>query len=219
MRSKMVTCWYTSSMETMAFGDLDVRFDDRVIRPRPWTLAQSLWAATIADELPDGPLLELCAGVGHIGLHLASVVGRDLVQVDADAVACEHARFNAGTAGLAARVDVRHGAIDEVLGAEERFALILADPPWVPSGDTARYPDDPIRAIDGGPDGLDLARTCLDVMDRHLRTEGAGVLQLGTEDQAARLRTYLESEAELELRLVEVRSIAGANGVLIRLSR
>lgn len=206
-------------MEMMVFGDLSVRFDDRVLRPRPWTLAQSLWAATLAGESPHGPLLELCAGVGHIGLHLASLVGRDLVQVDADAVACEHARFNAGTAGLAVRVDVRHGAIDEAVGAEERFALVLADPPWVPSDDTTRYPDDPVTAIDGGPDGLDLARTCLEVMDRHLCTGGAGVLQLGTEKQAARLRTYLKSQAAPGLRLVEVRSIAGANGVLARLSK
>lgn len=206
-------------METMAFGALTVRFDSRVLRPRPWTLEQSLWAATLASALPNGPILELCAGVGHIGLHLASLVQRDLTQVDADAIACEHARFNAQKANLPIHIDVRHGLISRAIGPAERFALILADPPWVPSADTGRYPNDPLSAIDGGFDGLDLARTCLHVMDRHLIDGGAGVLQLGTHQQAEKLATSLAAQPHLKLRFIAIRSIPGANGVLTHLSR
>ncbi|MEX2533457.1 MAG: methyltransferase [Nitriliruptoraceae bacterium] len=203
----------------MTFGDLTVRFDQRVLRPRPWTLAQSLWAAALAQHLPKGPILELCAGVGHIGLHLASLVRRDLTQIDADAIACEHARLNAATANLDVQVDVRHGLIDQVVQPQEQFTLILADPPWVATADTGNYPFDPLSAIDGGYDGLDLARTCLQVMDRHLCQGGAGVLQLGTTEQAAQVETYLATQTQLKLRLVAVRAIPGANGVLTHLTR
>jgi methylase of polypeptide subunit release factors len=204
-------------METMRFGQLVVRFDERVLRPRPWTLAQTLWAADLSDDLPAGRILELCAGVGHMGLALASLVTRELVLVDADAAACDHAAFNAATADLAVPVEVRHGQVDAMIGPDERFALILADPPWVPSHDTARYPDDPVFAIDGGPDGLDVARTCVDVIGRHLHVGGAAVLQLGTEHQAARIEGYLDAHPSLGLRIEETRTMAGANGVLVQL--
>lgn len=208
-----------SAMQTMGFGHLTVRYDDRVLRPRPWTLAQSLWATELADDLPPGPALELCAGVGHIGLVVAALVQRDLVLVDADAHACDHARFNAAAAGLSTAVDVRHGRMDEVLGIDERFPLIVADPPWVPTRDVPRYPDDPRWAIDGGEDGLDLARTCLEVTSRHLADGGAAIVQLGTPAQAATLADELEERSDLRLRIDEVRTVADANGVLARLSR
>ncbi|MBS3941506.1 MAG: class I SAM-dependent methyltransferase [Actinobacteria bacterium] len=206
-------------MQTMGFGHLTVRFDDRVLRPRPWTLAQSLWAAELADGLGPGPILELCAGVGHIGLALAALVGRELVLVDADANACDHARFNAAAAGLRTEVDVRHGRMDTVLGLDERFPLVVADPPWVPTSDVARYPEDPRWAIDGGEDGLDLARTCLEVTGRHLGPGGAGVIQLGTPTQATLLADHLHRRPGIGLRIDEIRTVDGANGVLARVSR
>jgi methylase of polypeptide subunit release factors len=149
----------------MTFGPLEIRFDDRVLRPRAWTLEQTRWAAELSDDVPDGgAVAELCAGVGHIGLALAAAVPRDLVLVDADPRACELARANAGAAGLTDRVDVRTAEMDAALRPEERFALMLADPPWVRSDGTDEFPDDPVGAIDGGDDGLDLARTCLRVI-------------------------------------------------------
>ncbi|MEX2503408.1 MAG: methyltransferase [Egicoccus sp.] len=203
----------------MGFGHLTVRFDDHVLRPRPWTLVQSLWAAELADDLPPGPVLELCAGVGHIGLALAALVRRDLVLVDADANACDHARFNAAAAGLSTAVDVRHGAMDAVLGLDERFPMVVADPPWVPTADVVRYPDDPRWAIDGGDDGLDLARTCLEVTGRHLADGGLGVLQVGTQAQAAILADHLDGRPEIGVQIDEVRTVEDANGVLARVSR
>jgi methylase of polypeptide subunit release factors len=206
-------------METMPFGPLTVRFDARVLRPRPWTLAQSRWGAELLNHGPPGPVLELCAGVGHIGLALAAECDRDLVLVDADRRACEHARWNAEQAGLAARVTVRHGPMQDVLAPSERFALVLADPPWVPSAEVARFPADPRRAIDGGPDGLDLARLCVAIIARHLAEDGASVLQLGDATQAEVVRRELRSHDELDLRVVEVRPVPGGEGVLLHLSR
>jgi methylase of polypeptide subunit release factors len=199
----------------MTFGPLRIRFDDRVLRPRPWTLAQSQWAAELGDALPDGPVLELCAGVGHIGLALATALPRHTVLVDADPHACELARANAGAAGLSDRVEVRVGAVDEAVKPEERFALILADPPWVRSDGTEAFPEDPLRAIDGGDDGLDVARTCVRVIGAHLAGGGAAVLQLGEQTQAVSLA---ELAQRVGLRVVEVRD-PEANGVLVLLER
>lgn len=203
--------------EALTFGTLEIRFDDRVLRPRPWTLAQSQWAAELSARVPDGPVAELCAGVGHIGLALAALVGRDLVLVDADAHACELARLNAAAAGLPQHVAVRHGAVDAVLAAQERFPLILADPPWVRSDGTDEFPEDPLTAIDGGNDGLDVARTCVSVIGRHLAPGGAAIVQLGDTTQATALADHLGQRPRLGLRVVEVRT-PRANGVLVLLA-
>lgn len=204
--------------ESMRFGPLVVGFDDRVLRPRPWTVAQSTWAAELVADAPEGDILELCAGVGQIGLVLASLVSRDLVLVDADPNACRHARNNAAAAGLTARVDVRNGSMHEVLAPDERFAFILADPPWVRSDDVVRFPADPLAAIDGGSDGLDLARLCVDLIGRHLARGGAAILQLGDAEQVARLGSYLDSNPEIGLSVDEVRTPTG-DGVLVGLAR
>lgn len=206
-------------METMPFGPLTVRFDARVLRPRPWTLAQSRWGVELLDRASPGPVLELCAGVGHIGLALAAASDRDLVLVDADRRACDHALWNAEVARLADRVSVRHGPMQEVLMPTERFAVVLADPPWVPTADVSRFPADPRHTIDGGPDGLDLARRCVTVMARHLAEHGAGVLQLRDERQAERVDGYLRARPELDLEAVAVRTVPAAAGALLHLSR
>lgn len=177
----------------MAFGDLEITYDDRVLTPRPWTRLQSEWAAELAVATP-GPLLELCTGAGHIGLLAAHLSGRGLVAVDVDPVACDLARANAVAACLADVVDVRQADLRSALAPGERFGVVVADPPWVPTTGCARFPEDPLLAIDGGGDGLDLARVCLSVAADHLADDGDLLLQVGDDLQADVLLTTPEGE-------------------------
>ncbi|MBA3780369.1 MAG: class I SAM-dependent methyltransferase [Nocardioides sp.] len=203
--------------KALTFGSLEIAFDDSVLRPREWTTGQSLWAASLlVDAVPDGPVLELCAGAGQIGLLAVAGSGRSLVCIDANPSACDFARANAHAAGLADLVDVREGRLESSLADDELFALVIADPPWVRREDTGRYPEDPLLAIDGGDDGLDVARACLTVIGRHLMPGGAGVLQLGSEAQVEALREDPSVRAG-GLSLSEVRS--HERGVLVLVDR
>jgi release factor glutamine methyltransferase len=175
-------------VEQIDFGGLDIRFDSRVLRPRQWTALQSAWAEELLRTLPGGPVLELCCGAGQIGLAAVRRGSRTLVCVDSEPAAVRWCEENATRNGLAPRVDVRRGELDGVLGVDERFVLVIADPPWVSSEDVERWPDDPPAAIDGGPDGLVVARRCLEVAVRHLVPGGAALLQLGSVEQADDLR-------------------------------
>jgi release factor glutamine methyltransferase len=172
---------------TCRFGPLVVAYDERVIAPRPWTEAQSRWAAEIAATAPQGPMLELCAGAGHIGLLAARLTGRDLVQVEADPVAAEFAQLNAVRAGVAERVTMRCSDLEEALAPDERFAVVMADPPYLPTDQVERWPGDPPLAIDGGADGLRLVRSCLAVIDGHLAVGGTAILQVWGERQAVQV--------------------------------
>lgn len=197
---------------TVPFGSLTISYDDRVLEPRPWTADQSHWAAEILAGAADGPVLELCAGAGQIGLLTIALSPRPLVCVDLNPAAVELTLANAEAAGLAHLVEVRQGRIDEVLRDGETFPVIVADPPWVPRADTGRYPEDPLLAIDGGDDGLDVARTCVAAIATHLAPGGSAVLQLGTREQAEALTPDLAG-----LQLVDVRQYD--RGVLVRLDR
>jgi release factor glutamine methyltransferase len=182
-----------------------VRYDERVLTPRPWTLLQSLWAVELAARAAAGPILELCAGAGQIGLAVATLTGRALVQVEADPVAAVYARTNAAAAGRDSRVEVRNVRMESALTSGERFPIILADPPYLPTADVARWPDDPVAAIDGGADGLDLTRVCLQVAAEHLAHGGAMLLQVAGEAQARAVVAALGSVAGSHLRHLETR--------------
>lgn len=176
------------------FGPLQIAYDGDLLEPRAWTIAQSRWAIELAPTVPEGPVLELCCGAGQIGLVVGVETGRPLVQVDDNDDACGFARLNAANAGVVS--DVRCARLTTALREGEQFPLVLADPPYIPSAETDAFADDPDHAIDGGPDGLDVARTCLEVARRHLAPGGAILLQLGGAHQAEDLGLGAEERRE-----------------------
>lgn len=196
---------------TTHFGTLKITYDQRVLAPRSWTLAQSYWASEAAAWAPPGPILELHCGAGHIGLAAAQLSQRSLVQIDRNPVACELARLNADRAGLGEQVEVRVATLPRGLLDDERFPIIVADPPYVPSEEVVHHPDDPVDAIDGGDDGLDGVRCCLGLAAGHLDEHGLCILQLRTPEQADAV-TALPSGLEP----IGTRGIEGA-GVLLGL--
>jgi methylase of polypeptide subunit release factors len=206
------SCTSTMQARYVDFEGLRIEFDARVLEPRPWTAEQSRWAAELIRVAAPGPVLELCSGAGHIGLLAVTLAPRYLVCVDADPVACAYLRSNAAAAGVP--VDVREGPLDQVVREVERFPVIIADPPWVPTAEVSTFPDDPTTAIDGGDDGLTLVRACLDVIADHLLPGGSALLQVGPDDQADRVR---ELAPERGLAVVEVRRFE--RGALVRLDR
>jgi release factor glutamine methyltransferase len=198
------------TQDQLDFDGLTIAFDSGVLRPRPWTAAQSRWAAELLANLPEGPVLELCSGAGQIGLATVAATSRPLVCVDANPAAIALTQLNARTAGLT-QVETRHARLQDALRANELFPMILADPPWVESARTHNYPHDPVSAIDGGTDGLELARDCWTVIEEHLADQGTALLQLGSVEQVA----ALVSLGSGIMRCLEVRQFEG--GVVARL--
>jgi release factor glutamine methyltransferase len=206
------------SVRTAEFGPVRVRFDRRVLSPRGWTLLQSRWAAELAEQAPPGPIAELCAGVGSIGLAAAVLSGRDLVQVEVDAVAAGFARTNAAAAGLATRVEVRQRPLQRALRRDERrderFPLMLADPPYLRSEQVQRWPADPVSAIDGGKDGLRFHRLCVQVAARHLLSGAPLLLQVAGAVQARAVRDHVAAQ-DLPLRPLGLREVDAERAVLL----
>jgi methylase of polypeptide subunit release factors len=197
------------------FGPLLVSYDERVLSPRPWTLQQSEWAAELCASAEPGAILELCAGAGHIGLAAAVLADRDLVQVEADPVAAGYAEANAAQAGWSQRVEVRNARLETAVRPDERFAVILADPPYLRSADIDRWPEDPPSAIDGGTDGLDVVRACLEVAARHLTDTGRLLLQIAGPPQDRQITRLLEATPTWALHRRDIRVIDAERAILL----
>lgn len=186
----------------VAFGGLRVLYDHTVLAPRAWTLVQSAWAAALAPTLPEGRVLELCAGVGHIGQEVAHRSDRSVLQIDSDPRACHFAALNAARNHLADRVEVRCTDLSDLAGGE-RFPLILADPPYLRTADldTTDGEDDPPHTVHGGPDGLVLVRRVLEVVAQRLDEEGVALVQLRGRSQV----DDLDAADRSDLVLLDVR--------------
>ena len=192
-----------ATQELIDFGPVQMAFDGSVLRPRPWTLAQSAWAAELA---PAGqPLLEVGCGAGHIGLAAAVMSGARLVQVDRDPAACRWAGLNATASGWADRAEQRCGTAADVLADGEMFDVVIADPPYVPSEEVGLYPEDPPGAIDGGPDGLGQVRSFLRDITGHVTPKGSVLLQVRGAGQVVELDGWLAHPASPPLLVTEAR--------------
>lgn len=189
--------------EAIDFGPVKVAFDRTVLRPRQWTLGQAEWAAELVAA--GEPLLEVGCGAGHIGLAAAVLSGSRLVQVDRDPAACRWAGLNAAASGCSDRVEQRCGTAAEVLAGDDLFAVVIADPPYVPSDEVSLYPEDPREAIDGGPDGLEQVRSFLGDIAGHVAPGGSVLLQVRGAGQVDELAGWLAHPASPSLVVTEAR--------------
>ena len=165
---------------TMRFAGQTIRVDPGVYVPRVQSEGLALRAAA---RLPaGGRALDLCTGAGAIAAHLATNVPRAFVvgtDIDPGAAAC--ARRN----GVAVVVADLAGPFQ----AAATFDTVTVVAPYVPTRELALLPADvqryePRRALDGGPDGLDLVRRTAGAASRLLRPGGWFLAELGGEQDA-----------------------------------
>lgn len=89
------------------------------------------WAPTAAR------VLDLGSGIGSVGMIAAwRLPGASFVTIEAQDESVRLARKSAEYNGLSARYDIRHGDFRDaaLLGADERFDLVLGSPPYFPLG-------------------------------------------------------------------------------------
>lgn len=141
----------------------------------------------VLDLLPDRPrvarILDLGVGSGCLLLSLlrefptASGVG-----VDISDGAVKATLSNAREMGLEDRVEVAVGNWFE--GLADRFDLIVSNPPYIRTGEIQTLDrdvreHDPMRALDGGADGLDCYRVIVPAAREALKPGGFLVLEVG----------------------------------------
>ena len=142
------------------FCGLRISIDPGVFVPRHRT--EFLVGQAAARAAPGAVVVDLCCGSGAIGAALAAAVGTiELHAADIDPAAVRCAERNlATTSGHVYQGDLFDPLPSSLRG---RVDVLVANVPYVPTDAIALLPREarlyePEAALDGGPDGLDLAR-------------------------------------------------------------
>lgn len=169
------------------FYGLRLALSPGTLEPRPDTEALVDLALDFARRTADASgacrILDLGTGTGAIPLALLSVEPRaTALATDIDAGAIATATANAEALGLADRI--RFALSDWFGSVDGQFDLIVSNPPYIPSSEIAALArevrdHDPLRALDGGADGLWPYRAISEGAAGHLAPDGVLAVEIG----------------------------------------
>jgi len=162
--------------------------------------------ATDSPVAPDrSPLkvLELGTGSGCIAVSCAVHLPEAIVMaVDISPAALAVARVNAATHGAGERIHFLQGDLFAPLPGEERFDVIVSNPPYVAEGEMDSLPPDvrlhePHLALRAGPEGLDIVSRLVAQAARWLNPAGLLLIEISPE-QADAVVAMLAGQPEFE---------------------
>lgn len=172
------------------FWGLPFALSSETLEPRPDS--ETLIEAALGHLGPKraGPLSLLDLGTGTGCLLIALLSECPLAEglgVDASEDACRTAWGNAVSNGVGERSRFLVGDWASALAG--RFDVVLSNPPYIPQQEVARLAPsvrdyDPLRALDGGPDGLGPYRTLAAQLPLILAPNGLVVLEIGAGQEA-----------------------------------
>jgi release factor glutamine methyltransferase len=190
-----------------AFRDLDLVVGPAVLIPRPETegLVEAVLEilAREASRWTAPRVLDLGTGSGAIALAIASEFPSAIVTAtDASAAALAIARTNAHDLELEARVTFFEGEWFDAVGADDRFEIVVTNPPYVAEHEREALPADvrdhePHSSLFAGPEGLDAVRVIVDAAPRHLVTHGLLALEL-SESHAHEVAAWFDGAHDWE---------------------
>ncbi|MGC6497815.1 MAG: peptide chain release factor N(5)-glutamine methyltransferase [Candidatus Puniceispirillaceae bacterium] len=173
------------------FWSLRFLLSPDTLDPRPDS--ETLVAAALdAGRLMSAPrLLDLGTGSGCLLLAcLSELPDATGLGLDISSAAIGIAAQNATQLALAERADFETASFADDLDVYGTFDLVISNPPYIPVGEVATLaPEvtkfDPVRALDGGEDGLASWRDVLPAIARRLAADGQAFVEIGAGQQAA----------------------------------
>ena len=184
-----------------AFRDLDLDVTPAVLIPRPET--EGLVEAVLevlrgeVSRWPQPRVLDLGTGSGAIALAIAQEWPAAIVfATDASELALAVARRNAAASELAERVEFRQGDWFDAVGGDDRFEIIVSNPPYIAEDEAESLPRDvrdhePHAALFAGASGLEALREIIEESPRHLVAGGLLALELA-ESRAREVASWFE---------------------------
>ncbi len=173
------------------FWSTSFRIVPGVLIPRPET---EILVEVILEEIKElrfPQILEIGTGSGAISVAVAREKPESrIVAADVDPTAIAIARLNAKEAGVLECIDfVAMNLFDGIL-SDPRFDVICSNPPYVPTDmvptlapEISRF--EPLRALDGGPDGLDTIRKLVAQAPQFMKSTGSLILEMGDGQEEA----------------------------------
>ena len=168
--------------------------DRRALIPRPETEQLVEFAIASNQQLEAPAILDVGTGSGIIALTVALELGTAQIEAtDISPQALTLAEENRKRHNLEQSVRFSQSDLWPTQGSP--FHLIIANLPYIPSSQIPSLADevhhDPLDALDGGPDGLDLIRRLIDTAPSYLTPGGQLLLEfgLGQEEDISKMLT------------------------------
>lgn len=143
-------------------------------------------------------VLDLCCGSGAVGISLAKICSNiKVVASDISQEAIETAQENAKE--LRAKVKFVQGNMFEPLKGR-KFDMIVSNPPYIKTNMISILQEEvkkhePLKALDGGRDGLDFYRIIVDKAADYLKPDGFLFMEIG-HDQGEDLTEMLNDSGK-----------------------
>jgi ribosomal protein L3 glutamine methyltransferase len=162
---------------------------EQSIVPRSW-IAELIVDGSLEPWLPaDGKALDLCTGNGSLAILLAlSCPDIHVSACDISMPALSVAARNVDRHGLNSQVELLGGDLWDALpqpNEDNVFDLIICNPPYVNADSMnalpAEYHAEPVLALAGGDDGMDLIRRIIAHAPDYLSERGAILIEIGNE--------------------------------------
>ena len=162
---------------------------EQSIVPRSW-IAELIVDGSLESWLPaDGKALDLCTGNGSLAILLAlSCPDVHVSACDISMPALSLAARNVDRHGLNSQVELLGGDLWNALpepNEDNLFDLIICNPPYVNAISMnvlpTEYHAEPVLALAGGDDGMDLIRRIIALAADYLSERGAILIEIGNE--------------------------------------
>jgi release factor glutamine methyltransferase len=198
------------------FWGLPFKVNSSVLVPRPDTeiLVEAALHWIKSQSKKHLCVIDICTGSGAIAIALkhecpnVTIEASDISEV-ALKVASENVRNLLGDGAIKL---YQSNLLDDISG---KFDLIVSNPPYVPSGIipslSKEVQREPLLALDGGEDGLDLIRVLVSAAAKKLNPDGKIFLEADSEQMSA-IKVILQENCFVDNEIVK--DLAGLDRVI-----
>lgn len=206
------------------FWSLPFAVNREVLIPRPETeyLLETVLAEFTDEGCPEGHIIDLCCGSGVIAVVLALELNRKILAVDISGGALDVTTKNARKHGVGSLVRPVRSDLFSGVQLSGEASLVVSNPPYVTSQaienelepEVAVY--EPLLALDGGREGLDVIVRMRRDLPRILKPGGHLFMEIGYDQGDAVLALFKGSiEGSEDFSQVEIcKDLAGKDRIL-----
>jgi release factor glutamine methyltransferase len=193
------------------FRGLMIKVGRGVLIPRPETELLLEEAVKIISNfefrISNFKILDLCTGSGCVALSIArEFPDAQIYGTDTSEIAIGYARQNSELNRIN-NVIFMKGSLFEPIKDNPEFNLIVSNPPYIRRNDIKNLQPEiknwePLKAIDGGEDGLDYYREIISESKGFLKKGGSLILELGI-DQSEAVKKMALDAGFIEITLIK----------------
>jgi release factor glutamine methyltransferase len=195
VRRRLEGCPVAYLVGRKEFFSLEFEVGPAVLIPRPDTETLVVESLRLAREMTAPKILDIGTGSGNIAVAVARHhLTAEVTAVDLSRAALAVAHRNAEKNGVAQRIRFLEGDLFGSVPVEEKYDLILSNPPYIPRADIPGLPVgvrdyEPHLALDGGADGFVVFNRLIEQVGTYLKPGGYLLVEIGApQEERARQR-------------------------------